>query len=153
MARPTSYKPEYAKQAEVACRLGATDRDLAELFQVSTVTLNTWKVQFPEFLNSLKQDKAIADARVERSLFQRAVGYSHEEDDIRVIENQIVVTPTIKHYPPDTTACIFWLKNRMPEQYRANPEPLDGEGVAPALSVTFEVRQPVADVSVTNAKS
>lgn len=122
MARPTSYKPEYAKQAEVACRLGATDRDLAELFQVSTVTLNTWKVQFPEFLNSLKQDKAIADARVERSLFQRAVGYSHEEDDIRVIENQIVVTPTIKHYPPDTTACIFWLKNRMPEQYRANPE-------------------------------
>ena len=153
MARPTSYKPEYAKQAEVACRLGATDRDLAELFQVSTVTLNTWKVQFPEFLNSLKQDKAIADARVERSLFQRAVGYSHEEDDIRVIENQIVVTPTIKHYPPDTTACIFWLKNRMPEQYRANPEPLDGEGVAPALNVTFEVRQPVADVSVTNAKS
>ena len=128
MARPTSYKPEYAKQAEVACRLGATDRDLAELFQVSTVTLNTWKVQFPEFLNSLKQDKAIADARVERSLFQRAVGYSHEEDDIRVIENQIVVTPTIKHYPPDTTACIFWLKNRMPEQYRANPEDGGGNG-------------------------
>lgn len=128
MARPTSYKPEYAKQAEVACRLGATDRDLAELFQVSTVTLNAWKVQFPEFLNSLKQDKAIADARVERSLFQRAVGYSHEEDDIRVIENQIVVTPTIKHYPPDTTACIFWLKNRMPEQYRANPEDGGGNG-------------------------
>lgn len=122
MARPTKYKEEYNKQAEVACKLGATDRDLAELFSVSEVTLNSWKIQFPKFLKSLKQDKSVADARVERSLYQKACGYSHEEDDIRVVENQIVITPTIKHYPPDTTACIFWLKNRMPDKYRANPE-------------------------------
>lgn len=125
MARPTSYKPEYAKQAEVACRLGATDRDLAELFSVSTVTINAWKSQFPEFLNSLKMDKQAADERVERSLYQRALGYSHEEDDIRAVNGEIVITPTIKHYPPDTTACIFWLKNRMPEKYRANPEAVE----------------------------
>ncbi len=127
MARPTSYKPEYAKQAEVACRLGATDRDLSELFGVSTVTINAWKSQFPEFLNSLKLDKQAADERVERSLYQRALGYSHEEDDIRVVNGEIVITPTIKHYPPDTTACIFWLKNRMPEKYRANPESVEVE--------------------------
>lgn len=127
MARPTSYKPEYAKQAEVACRLGATDRDLSELFGVSTVTINAWKSQFPEFLNSLKLDKQSADDRVERSLYQRALGYSHEEDDIRVVNGEIVITPTIKHYPPDTTACIFWLKNRMPEKYRANPESVEVE--------------------------
>ncbi len=127
MARPTKYKAEYANQAAVACRLGATDRELAELFEVTTVTINAWKAQFPEFLNSLKQDKAIADARVERSLYQRAVGYSHEEDDIRVVEGKLTITPTVKHYPPDTTACIFWLKNRMPDSYRANPEPLDDD--------------------------
>lgn len=122
MARPTKYKPEYANQAAVACKLGATDQDLSELFSVSRSTINLWKIEFPEFSDALKAPKEIADSRVERSLYQRAIGYSHEEDDIRVVDNQIVVTPTIKHYPPDTTACIFWLKNRMPEQYRANPE-------------------------------
>lgn len=122
MARPTKYKPEYANQAAVACRLGATDQDLSELFSVSRSTINLWKIEFPEFSDALKAPKAVADDRVERALYQRAIGYSHEEDDIRVVDNQIVVTPTIKHYPPDTTACIFWLKNRMPEQYRANPE-------------------------------
>lgn len=122
MARPTKYKPEYANQATIACRLGATDQDLAELFQVSRSTINLWKIEFPEFSDALKAPKETADFRVERSLYQRAIGYSHEEDDIRVVDNQIVITPTIKHYPPDTTACIFWLKNRMPEQYRANPD-------------------------------
>lgn len=122
MARPTKYKAEYAKQAAVACKLGATDQDLSELFRVSRSTINLWKIQYKGFSDALKPAKEVADSRVERALFQRAVGYSHEEDDIKMYEGNVIVTPTIKHYPPDTTACIFWLKNRMPEQYRANPE-------------------------------
>ena len=125
MARPTKYKPEYAKQAAVACKLGATDQDLAELFDVSRSTINLWKIEFSEFSDALKDAKEVADIRVERALYQKAVGYSHPEDDIKMFEGQVIITPTIKHYPPDTTACIFWLKNRMPEQYRANPEPIE----------------------------
>lgn len=124
--RPSKYKPEFAKQAAKICELGATDQQLAGFFEVSVSTLNLWKIEHEEFSESLKLGKSLPDSKVEHSLYMRAVGYSHPEDDIRVIENQIVVTPTIKHYPPDTTACIFWLKNRMPEQYRANPE--DGGG-------------------------
>lgn len=141
MARPTKYKPEYARQAAVACKLAATDQDLAELFDVSRSTLNLWKIEFPEFSDALKTPKEIADDRVERSLYQRAVGYSHPEDDIKMFEGQIIVTPTIKHYPPDTTACIFWLKNRRPEQYRANPEDGGGNGadkLADAISNLIE---------------
>lgn len=128
MARPTKYKPEYAKQAAVACKLGATDQDLAELFDVSRSTINLWKIEFSEFSDALKDAKEVADIRVERALYQKAVGYSHPEDDIKMFEGQVIITPTIKHYPPDTTACIFWLKNRMPEQYRANPEDGGGNG-------------------------
>lgn len=128
MARPTKYKPEYAKQAAVACKLGATDQDLAELFDVSRSTLSLWKIEFPEFSDALKDAKEVADVRVERALYQKAVGYSHPEDDIKMFEGQVIITPTIKHYPPDSTACIFWLKNRMPEQYRANPEDGGGSG-------------------------
>jgi len=129
--RPSKYKAEYAEQAKKICNLGATDVELADFFKVSVSTLNLWKVEHQEFSESLKVGKAPADERVKFSLFHRATGYSHPEDDIRVIDGEIVITPTIKHYPPDTTACIFWLKNRLPDEFRANPEPGDDDYVAP----------------------
>lgn len=122
MARPSSFKPEYAEQAKKLCRLGATDADLADFFGVTFQTINNWKVQHPKFFESLKLSKEEADQRVEQSLFNRAMGYSCNEDDIRVVNNEIVITPTIKHYPPDTTAMIFWLKNRKPTEWRDKQE-------------------------------
>ena len=133
MARPTKYQQEYAKQAAKLCAMGATDRDLANFFEVAESTLYLWKIEYPEFSESLKLGKAPADERVERSLYQRACGYSHPEDDIRVVNGEIVITPTIKHYPPDTTACIFWLKNRKPEEYRANIEEKPTDDLASAI--------------------
>ena len=127
MARPTKYKPEYAKQAQKLCNLGADDANLADFFEVSRSTINLWKVQFSEFSDAVKVGKAPADERVKQSLYNRALGYSHEEDDIRVIGGEIVVTPTVKHYPPDTAAMIFWLKNRMPDEFRANPDEGNGD--------------------------
>lgn len=122
--RPSKYKPEFAKQAEKLCRLGATDAELADFFQVAVSTLNLWKIEHEEFSESLKLGKETVDQRVKSALFHRAMGYSHPEDDIRAINGEIIVTPTVKHYPPDTTACIFWLKNRMPDEFRANPDDL-----------------------------
>lgn len=126
--RPSKYKPEFVEQARKMCALlGATDRELAEFFEVSEATLNTWKIEHPEFLEALKSGKESADARVEKSLYQRAIGYSHPEDDIRTVAigdgmSEITITPTVKHYPPDTTACIFWLKNRRKDQWRDKQE-------------------------------
>jgi hypothetical protein len=76
----------------------------------------------PEFFESLKIGKSQVDERVKQSLVHRAMGYTHTEDDIRIINGEIVITQTVKHYPPDTTACIFWLKNRMPDEFRTNPD-------------------------------
>lgn len=118
MARPTKYKPEYADQAAKLCLLGATDAQLADFFEVSVSTINLWKVQHSEFSESIKVPKALADERVEQSLFRRAMGYEHDEVDIKVVDKEIVMTPIRKYYPPDTTAMIFWLKNRNPEQWR-----------------------------------
>lgn len=146
MARPTKYKEEYAKQAEKLCALGATDADLADFFEVSVSTLNLWKIEHKGFSESLKLGKEPADNRVKNALYHRALGYSHPEDDIKNINGEIVITPTIKHYPPDTTACIFWLKNRLPEEFRANPEPGDDDYVQP---VKIEVN--VVDASKPKA--
>ena len=119
--RPTKYKAEYAKQAEKLCELGATDVDLADFFDVDVVTVWRWKTKHAPFCKALKLGKDKPNDLVERSLYQRAVGYTAPETDIRVIDGVIVETPMLKHYPPDSTALIFFLKNRMPEQYRANP--------------------------------
>lgn len=116
--RPTDYKPEYAKQAEKLCRLAATDIEIADFFGVDVRTIYRWKEAHEEFCQALKTGKEIADERVERSLFARATGYEHDEVDIRVIGGEIVKTPIRKYYPPDTTAGIFWLKNRRKDQWR-----------------------------------
>ena len=122
--RPSKFKPEFAKQAEKLCALGATDEDLADFFQVSIRTINNWKSEHPEFLQSLKGGKDTADDRVERSLYQRAVGY--RQDAVKIFmpasASEPVYAPYVENVVPDTTAAIFWLKNRKPDQWRDKQE-------------------------------
>ncbi len=132
--RPTKYKPEYVAQAEKLCALGATDIEIADFFEVDVRTLYRWKGEHEDFCQALKVAKEVADRRVERSLFARATGYEHDEVDIRVIQNEVVQTPIRKFYPPDTTAAIFWLKNRDQAKWREKVE-MEHSG---NLSVTLQ---------------
>lgn len=131
MGRPSRYKAEYAGQAAKLCKLGLTDKELADFFEIAESTLNNWKQAHPEFMESLKGGKQLADAEVAAKLFHRATGYEHPEDDIRTVNGEIVITPTTKHYPPDTTAAIFWLKNRQPSRWRDKPGEADDDAPAP----------------------
>lgn len=126
--RPTKYQVRYAKEALKLCKLGALDRELCEFFEVSEPTLNLWKIEHPEFSKALKVGKAEPDERVKRSLYQRACGYSHPDVHISNFQGAITVTPIIKHYPPDTTACIFWLKNRCKEEFRDTVDLSNADG-------------------------
>lgn len=121
--RPPKYKDTFASQAAKLCALGATDEDLADFFEVSVRTIGRWKTEHDEFCQALKADKAEADARVERSLYQRAVGYTFDSEEVRVLrDGEVVRVPTRTHVPPDTTAMIFWLKNRRPDLWRDKHE-------------------------------
>ncbi len=110
--RPSSYKPEYAEMAYKLSLLSLTDKQMAEVFDTTEQTVNNWKKEHPEFFESLKKGKAIADAEVVASFIHRAKGYSHPEDKIFLHEGKPVIVPTTKHYPPDTAAGFIWLKNR-----------------------------------------
>ena len=118
--RPSSYKPEYVEKAKKLCELGATDEDLADFFEVSIRTIANWKAEHEEFLQALKGGKDTADDRVERSLYQRAIGYTH--DAVKIFppkgEGSAVIVPYREHVAPDTTAAIFWLKNRRRAEWR-----------------------------------
>lgn len=116
--RPSSFKPEYVEQTKKLALLGATDERLADFFGVAIATIDNWKHAHPEFLVALKECREGADGAVVKSLYQRAMGYSVKTTKIVVVDKVIEKVDIIENYPPDTTACIFWLKNRRPDLWR-----------------------------------
>ena len=137
--RPSKYRPEFCEQAKKLVALGATDLQLANFFEVSEQTIYTWKQNYSEFLEALKLSKELCDSQVERSLFQRAMGYSHPEVKVFQSNGEIITHEVIKHYPPDTTAMIFWLKNRNPQEWRDRVEHTGKDGGAIEIADINEV--------------
>ena len=135
VGRPTKYDPAFHPVwAEKLAKLGATDEDIAEALDICVATLYNWKNEHQAFLDALKGGKIMADAEVASKLFHRATGYEHPDVDIKVVEGQIVVTDLVKHYPPDTTAAIFWLKNRRPDLWREKVEEAKSDNMAQLVS-------------------
>lgn len=120
MGRPSSYRDEFAAQAEKLSALGATDQEMADFFEVDVRTLYRWKHDHAEFCQALKAGKDVADDRVERSLYQKAIGY--EQDEVKIFmpggASEPVYAPFRAKIAPDTTAAIFWLKNRRRDAWR-----------------------------------
>jgi hypothetical protein len=117
--RPTKYKPEYVEQVKKLCKLGATDAQIADFFEVDEATINNWKQEYPKFFESIKVGKAAYDDDlVEASLAKRARGF------VRTVErlHEGIPVECKEEVPPDTTACIFWLKNRKQKEWRDRQE-------------------------------
>ncbi len=118
VGRPTDYRPEYVELARKYCASGQTDRELADFFEISTQTLLNWKAEHPEFLGVIKNAKDVADERVERSLYHRALGYTYEAEELFQYQGEVIRAKVRKHVPPDVVAQIFWLKNRRKDTWR-----------------------------------
>lgn len=116
--QPTRFNKDVQRIALLLAEKGFTDVEMSVVIGVSEKTFNNWKKAHPEFFESLKDEKLKADNRVVRGLYERAIGYSHDDVHISNYKGEITITDIIKEYPPDTTACIFWLKNRDPENWR-----------------------------------
>lgn len=124
VGRPSSYRDEFAQQAQKLAALGATDIEVADFFEVDVRTIYRWKHDFPEFCQALNVGKDKADERVINSLYQKAVGY--EQDAVKIFMPANAAAPVYAEYrekvAPDTTAAIFWLKNRRPADWRDKHE-------------------------------
>ena len=137
IGRPSKFGTVDPAQVEKLAKAGWTDRQMADFFNVVEQTWNNWKKQNEAFLESLKDWKAEADHKVERGLYERATGYEHPEVHISNFQGDVTITDIVKHYPPDTTACIFWLKNRQPQDWRDRTErELTGKGGGPIEKIT-----------------
>mgnify|MGYP002135143980 FL=1 len=96
--------------------------ELAQEFGVNVGTIYSWKHSQPEFFKALVDGKDACDDRVERSLYQRAVGYSFNSEKIYQFQGQIIRADTIEHVPPDPGAQMSWLKNRRGDKWRDKQE-------------------------------
>ncbi|MDE7211018.1 MAG: helix-turn-helix domain-containing protein, partial [Lachnospiraceae bacterium] len=110
-------------------RDGLTDEKIAGKVGISRSTLNEWKKNFPDISDTLKKGKEIVDIQVENALLKRALGYEYEEVSEKYQGGSLMERKvTTKQVVPDTTAQIFWLKNRKPEQWKDRQEMrLEGE--------------------------
>ncbi len=126
--RPPHYRDEFAAQAKKLCMLGATDFELAEFFCVTSRTIYLWKNSHPKFCRAVKAGKLRADERVERALFNRAVGYSYESEKVFHFQGEIVRAPIVEHVVPDPGAALNWLKNRKWKVWGERQEPTGPDG-------------------------
>ena len=139
--RPSKYIPAFAKVAAQMCELGTTDADLAAAFDVTTVTIWNWQSRYPVFFNALMVGKGKPDDKVERSLYQRAVGCSYSTEKIFHHQGTITRAQCIEHVPPDPGAAKIWLTNRRSDVWRDKSTTeltgKDGAPLIPVLNVTI----------------
>ena len=107
-------------------RDGLTDEQIAKNMGIAPSTLYEWKKKSKEFSESLKKGKEVIDFEVENALLKRALGYEYEEE---TYENGILTKKVKKQVPPDTTAQIFWLKNRQVKKWRDKVEIADNDAI------------------------
>lgn len=122
--RPSPYKPEFAQIAKRLCRNGATDIEVADILGISVRTFYRWCLLHDEFTAAVRVGKDAADDRVERALYQRAVGYDYVAEKIVTPKGGgPVAVPYNMHVPADVRAALHWLAIRRPKPWARIPEP------------------------------
>jgi hypothetical protein len=125
--RPSRYSPACADQARTLAQLGATEVEIADFLKIPYRTMRNWKLTHPEFGEAIRVGKEPADERVVRSLYQRAIGFHYTEQRAFRIrtgpnEERIEVIEIERYVPPETGACVQWLKSHRPAEWRDKTE-------------------------------
>jgi len=126
--RPSPYKPEFARIAQRLCRNGATDIEVADILGISVRTFYRWCLLHEEFTAAVRVGKDAADDRVERALYQRAVGYDYTAEKIVTPKGGgPVVMPYMMHVPADVRAAMHWLAIRRPRPWTGGVDAARGD--------------------------
>ncbi len=118
----TQFHPTFTATAYECCLLGLTDERIAELLHVSTAVLNKWRKQQPGFARAFERGRDLADAKIAKALYQRALGYSHKAEKISFgKDGEVLRAAYTMHYPPDAACLAFYLSNRTRALWRTKP--------------------------------
>jgi transposase-like protein len=147
--RPSVYPEDAPQMVYRLALLGLNNDELAVAFGVSRRTIYLWFEQYPEFKQAAEEGRLYADANVARALYKRAVGFDVEETFVTVRkgpdgELKTIEAPIKKHFPPETTACIYWLNNRTRKTGRwtqSQKMEITGPGGGPILLAPADAAQ------------
>src|SRR5262245_7359743 len=117
IGRPSNFDHAMCEQAHNYCLLGATNDELAEFFAVSPRTVDRWIAEHANFGDAVRSGRVVADARVARGLYTRAVGYDRTVERSAIVGGELKPVTSTIHYPPNVQACIFWLRHRRRETW------------------------------------
>ena len=126
-------------------RDGLTDEQIAYNMGISRSTLKEWKAKYPAISAALKESKELVDRLVENALLKRALGYEYDEktEELTKTEDGTLAMRETKRVrkqvAPDTTAQIFWLKNRKPDDWRDKPEPTQDQALQVAVEILGDI--------------
>ena len=121
--RKTLYRDSMMKEGQKLAELGFTNDEIADFWGCSRRAFQYWLKRYPEFMHSLKVAKEKADKEVEKSLYKRALGFQYKEKTYEKRGDKMKLVKEVeKHVIPDTTAQIFWSKNRNPKKWRERHE-------------------------------
>ena len=147
MARISIYE-QWEKDGELKDKLiliqgmarnGLTQQQIADNLGINVDTLIEYKKKYTDFSEALKKGKEVVDIEVENALLKRALGYKYDEV---TYENGVETKRVTKEVQPDTTAQIFWLKNRKPNNWKDRVETdEDKEAVTNASQVIAKIRK------------
>jgi hypothetical protein len=136
VSQKLSAIPFDLKKIESMAALGMTDVQMSAILGVNEATMNRWKAD-PEFIQVLKKGKAASDAKVVESLYRRATGYDHEDTYFSNYRGDVTATPYIKHYPPEVLAQIYWLNNRLRDEWKQRQDITSNGETITAVKVTI----------------
>jgi hypothetical protein len=122
IGRPIEYQPKFADVARGMAKLGGTDFEIAEELGISTSTLWRWRSKYEDFSSALSEGKNAFDDRAERSLAQKAVGYSFHTEKVFQFEGRVVRAALVEHIAPNVGALKMWLGNRRPDKWKDKQE-------------------------------
>jgi DNA-binding XRE family transcriptional regulator len=134
------FSDTHQKIAFAMAKLGATDKQIAEEIKITEQTFNNWKKDHPDFFESLKTAKQSADEKVEKSLYKLATGYKYTAQKPMVVAvgnnmgSSIEIAEYTESVQPNSTACIFWLKNRKPSEWRDKQEIQHSGGMSVSIT-------------------
>lgn len=133
-----TFEEDYCGQAYQYALMSASNSKIAEAMGVSVRQIECWAKEIPAFRTALREGRIDADAKVVESLFKKATGFMQKVDKIVFDNGNMKVVQVDKYFPPDSTAQIFWLRNRQEGNWQDTSK-------APTMQATQFNIQIVAD--------
>lgn len=118
LGRPSKLTPELIARAQAYAECGAIDVEIAAYLGIDVATLYRWQHSSSAFCEALNSGKGLADDRVERGLFKRAIGYEADVEKAWCFQGEVTKATVREHVPGDVGAQMHWLKNRRPDKWR-----------------------------------